>query len=271
MPPEPAPRAIVGIFGEMKDWLSVHQPSLQDSLQAPSLEDSSLIREYNKLLRKRSKIQLPKELIELWSVCAGSKDSFLFATPDDSATFFDIKNSLELYRDEYTCEDEEETNEEGTVYIPDGWAQKTWFPIGWIPNGGELFLDLKPGPNGVKGQLVQNDSEGGFIALATNLTAYLQWLLNSFRSGEVTFEDNKFPTASNRLYYQTLFDPSTASPVSYDDENVSDGEDEDSEAEEDGERGNLGGFSVTLRILVVIVKVKILLLPHLKSLHLQPF
>jgi hypothetical protein len=33
-----------------------------------------------------------------------------------------------------------------TVLMPDEWGLPQWIPVGWLPSGGEIFIDLKPGP-----------------------------------------------------------------------------------------------------------------------------
>lgn len=250
--------SIDDVVPELMEWWHQNQPSLYQNLQAAVGEQGKVmevVEEYNRILKKRAKITLPPDLIQLWCLLNGSRDQFIFATRQDSATLLDIQSSLDLYTQEYTCSDEDDTNDDKTVFVPDGWANIWWVPFGWIPNGGELFLDIHPGPHGLRYQLVENDSEGGFIVLAASLQQYLTWLLKSLNCGDVVF-DGRFPTAKDSHFPQQLF---TATPRSsmrpLNEEKGDDADDNDSEEEDNQEvteetpsQPATTEFKITLRI-----------------------
>lgn len=236
------------VVHELKDWLRDHQPEVYEKLQqaAPPADFTKLIKKYNKALKGAFSINQAK-ILDVWQIMNGSNQAYLLPTPRDSATLFSIQESLELYEDQYTCEDQEETNDDQTVYIPDGSANKGWIPIGWIPNGGEIFIDFCPGPNGKAGQIVENDSEGGFTVLANSLPQYLLWILNSLKSGVVVYED-KFPVVKDSSFHKALV---AASDFLVDEvvvNQIAEEDDEDEEEEEEKGPAKSTGFRVTLRL-----------------------
>lgn len=173
----------------IKVWLEEHAPKLHGSLAAPASDE--MIASFNELLAANGGVTVPTELESLWKNVNGSDGQHLFPVPEDSAVFFSVADATRAYGELYIeGVVTEGFNTSRTVIMPDQWGLPQWIPIGWLPNGGEIFIDLKPGPEGVAGQVVQNDSEGGYTVLAPTLDAYLESIAVGLRDGVFAFDES---------------------------------------------------------------------------------
>jgi cell wall assembly regulator SMI1 len=170
------------LLKKIKLWLKKNALDLHEQLNPPA--DNEDISRFSQSLKENGGIRMLSELRALWKENNGIKGGFLFPVPNDCAQWLEIDSSINTY-EEYDCEDRDNLTEDEKVYIPDGWAQKRWIPFAWVPNGGELFVDLCPGPKGNIGQIVHNDSEGGFKVLAPGLVEYLQWIADGLEQGDI--------------------------------------------------------------------------------------
>jgi cell wall assembly regulator SMI1 len=173
----------------IKSWAEEHAPKLHASLAPPAGDE--IIASLNDMLAANGGISIPPSLEAVWRKVNGSGGQHLLPVPDDSAVFFSVADAIRSYGEMYIegvvtdgC------NSDRTVLMPDEWGLPQWIPVGWLPSGGEIFIDLKPGPEGVLGQVVQNDSEGGYTVLATSFEAYLESIAEGLRSNVFAFDSS---------------------------------------------------------------------------------
>ena len=170
--------------------LKKHEPLGYATLQPPATE--SEIKEAEQAM----KVRFPKELKDAYRRYNGvkqarwSRDPVLFANSDASwASLNSVVDewSKLVWADEavdYSCllnYDPEYL--QGLKIYPYWWHPK-WIPIGLTNTATTVFIDMHPGPQGKKGQLVftSRDDSGG-VLMAPGLNEWIKFQCDCFDSG----------------------------------------------------------------------------------------
>lgn len=86
------------------------------------------------------------------------------------------------------------------------YANKLWIPFAYDWGGNHLGIDLDPGVNGIRGQVINfGRDEDRKRAIAPNVTAFVQWLVGQLQVGNFLIEQEDDTGRS----FNTLNPPST--------------------------------------------------------------
>ena len=137
------------------EWFRVHAGPLYERLQAAAPVSDGAVGELGRALE----VELPDDFAEYLKACGGSLSFFEYEglAPARIATQWRM---LEEMRADGTFDAHELFDDDR------GFIQRVKWHPGWVPfaedGGGNLFcMDLAPGPNGVRGQVIRWEVAGG--------------------------------------------------------------------------------------------------------------
>ena len=170
--------------------LKKHNPLGYATLQPPATE--SEIKEAEQAM----KVRFPKELKDAYRRHNGVKEAgwssnpILFATSE--ASWGNLKSVVDVWKRKIWVDgtiDYDPINDHDPAYLqgleiyPYWWHPK-WIPIGLTNTATTIFIDMHPGPQGTKGQLIYTSGDDfGGILTAPGLNAWIEFQCDCFDSG----------------------------------------------------------------------------------------
>ncbi|WP_409525990.1 SMI1/KNR4 family protein [Nitrincola sp. MINF-07-Sa-05] len=176
------------VFNALVKKTSEIQPSMVDLLNPGS--DISRIEK----VESRMGITLPVELKSLYLLHDGQKagPGFFFDWP-----FLSIDEMLDEWNAWSQIQENQEIDDVHSISVPRGHIKEIYCSRNWIPfskdyGGNNYAIDLDPGPNGRAGQVIVfgRDFDTKFV-LSLNLTAFVQYYLDSLDAGKYIKEDEQ--------------------------------------------------------------------------------
>jgi cell wall assembly regulator SMI1 len=197
-----------GPLADLDVWMAGHLPEVAADLN-PGATDAQLDR-----LSAKIGAPLPDDFRALYKWHNGQKGDKVYVGPWYGLTFLSLDRVLEQWKTWVKVIDhslDPQSMNESSISVKPGvvkrrYANKLWIPFADDGGGNHLGVDLDPGANGIRGQVINfGRDEDRKRAIAPNVTAFVQWLVGQLQAGNFLIEQEDDTGRS----FNTLNPPST--------------------------------------------------------------
>ncbi|MDH5324763.1 MAG: SMI1/KNR4 family protein [Gammaproteobacteria bacterium] len=180
--------SIESLWQRLESWATGHAPELLDDLQGPASEIE--LQE----LEKRLQLALPEDLKNSLRIHNGEDDGWPARVFYEYGAYLPVPAIYSLWKRCLPLSEKRELDEEEAQNPR---IQPVLFSKAWIPfmdlNGDRFWaVDLDPGKNGVRGQIIAVDWEcDKFLVIADSFLDFFQTYVNTLESGTLNIELDK--------------------------------------------------------------------------------